>query len=124
MPASFSSVVNFSPHISNVIIDFNWFQAFDAYLPGLFVMVHVPIVHTKWDLYMQENNIIPGTAFYPAGYMSNANIPASALPQSVTKALQGNTVFGDMQEPLDMAKYLADKLVVELQSCGNTRMEL
>lgn len=104
LPASFSSVVNFSPHISNVIIDFNWFQAFDAYLPGLFIMVHVPIVHTKWDLYMQESNIVPGTAFYPAGYMSNANIPASALPQSVTKALQGNTVFGDMQEPLQYGK--------------------
>lgn len=104
LPASFSSSVHFSPHISNTIIDFNWFQAFDAYLPGLFIMVHVPVVHTKWNLYMQEVNINPGTSFYPAGYMSDSNIPASALPQSVTQALHGNTVFGDMQEPLQYGK--------------------
>lgn len=104
LPASFSSTVNFSPHITNTIIDFNWFQAFDAYLPGLFIMVHLPIVQTKWDLYMQEVNIIPGTAFYPAGYMSNANIAASSLPQSVTQALRGSTTFGDMQEPLQYGK--------------------
>ena len=35
LPVDFSSTVNFSPHISNTIIDFDWFQAFDAYLPGL-----------------------------------------------------------------------------------------
>lgn len=104
LPASFSSTVNFSPHITNTIIDFNWFQAFDAYLPGLFVMVHLPVVQTKWNLYMQEVNINPGTAFYPAGYMSNTNIPASDLPQSVTQALKGNTIFGDMQEPLQYGK--------------------
>lgn len=104
LPASFSSTVNFSPHITNTIIDFNWFQAFDAYLPGLFVMVHLPVVQTKWNLYMQEVNINPGTAFYPAGYMSNANIPASDLSQSVTQALKGNTIFGDMQEPLQYGK--------------------
>lgn len=104
LPASFSSTVNFSPHITNTIVDFNWFQAFDAYLPGLFVMLHLPIVQTKWNLYMQEVNINPGTAFYPAGYMSATNIPASSLPQSVTEALHGNTVFGDMDEPLRYGK--------------------
>jgi hypothetical protein len=104
LPTSFSSDVSFSPHISNTIIDFNWFQAFDAYLPGLFIMVHLPIVHTKWNLYGQEVNINTGTAFYPAGYMSDANIPASNLPQSVTQALRGNTIFGDMDQPLRYGK--------------------
>lgn len=104
LPASFSSVVTFSPHISNTIIDFNWFQAFDSYLPGLFIMLHAPIVQTKWNLYMHESDINPGTAFYPAGYMSNADISASSLPQSVTRALRGSTVFGDMQEPLQYGK--------------------
>ncbi|HLC06742.1 MAG TPA: hypothetical protein VJJ26_01010 [Candidatus Babeliales bacterium] len=104
LPASFSSTVIFSPHISNVIVDFNWFQAFDAYLPGLFIMVHLPIVQTKWNLYAREVNIDPGTAFYPAGYMSDINIPASSLPQSVTEALRGNTTFGDMQDPLQYGK--------------------
>lgn len=104
LPPSFSSDVFVSPHISNTIIDFNWFQAFDVYLPGLFIMLHAPIVHTKWNLYLQETNINSGTAFFPAGYMSDADIPASALPRSVTQALRGHTVFGDMQEPLQYGK--------------------
>jgi hypothetical protein len=100
LPADFSSTVCFSPHISNTIFDLNWFQAFDAYLPGLFIMVHVPIVHTKWNLYFQELGINPGTQFYPAGYMSNMRINASSLPQSVRKAMQGKTIYGDMDQPL------------------------
>jgi len=100
LPADFSSTVCFSPHISNTIVDLNWFQAFDAYLPGLFIMVHVPIVHTKWNLYFQEVGINPGTQFYPAGYLSNARINASSLPQSVRQAMQGKTIFGDMDQPL------------------------
>jgi hypothetical protein len=100
LPADFSSTVCFSPYISNTIFDLNWFQAFDAYLPGLFIMVHVPIVHTKWNLYFQETGINPGTQFYPAGYMSDARINSSSLPQSVRQALQGKTIFGDMDQPL------------------------
>jgi len=100
LPADFSSTVCFSPHISNTIVDFNWFQAFDAYLPGLFIMVHVPIVHTKWNLYFQEVGINPGAQFYPAGYLSNARVNASSLPQSVRQAMQGKTIFGDMDQPL------------------------
>src|SRR5260221_8090017 len=34
LSADFSSTVCFSPHISNTIIDFDWFQAFDASVPG------------------------------------------------------------------------------------------
>ncbi len=104
LPADFSSTVCFSPHISNTIFDLNWVQAFDAYLPGLFIMVHVPIVHTKWNLYFQEIGINPGTQFYPAGYVSNMRINASSLPQSMRQALQGKTIFGDMDQPLKYGK--------------------
>jgi hypothetical protein len=104
LPVDFSSTVYFSPHISNTIVDFNWFQAFDGYLPGLFVMIHMPVVQTKWNLYMCENSINPGTSPYPAGYMSNTNISATNLPHSVTQALQGFTMFGDMDAPLRYGK--------------------
>ena len=119
LPADFSSTVYFSPHITNTIIDFNWFQAFDAYLPGLFIMVHMPVVHTKWDLNMCEVGINPGTAFYPAGYLSNTNIAAASLPQSFTKAMQGTTTFGDMQEPLQFGKIFGRQAlsrIAELQT--------
>ena len=104
LPADFSSTVCFSPHITNFIMDFDWFQSFDAGVPGLYIMLHMPVVHTTWNLYMNENNIVPGTAFYPAGYMSATNIPASDLPHTVTRALQGKTIWGDMDQPLKYGK--------------------
>lgn len=106
LPPSFSSKVHVSPRISDVVVDFNLFQAFDAKVPGLFIMFHVPIVHTKWNLNMKEAAINPGNAFYPAGYMSEEQINASTLPQSVTQALQGRVTFGDMQDPLQYGKVM------------------
>lgn len=119
LPADFSSTVSFSPHITNTMVDFDWFQAFDAYLPGLFIIIHLPVVHTKWDLYMCERGINPGTAFYPAGYMSTTNIAAIDLPQSFTQAMRGNTIFGDMDQPLQYGKIFGRQTrtrIAELQA--------
>jgi hypothetical protein len=118
LPIDFSSSVHVSPHISNVIIDLNWFHGFNGTVPGLFMMLHAPIVHTKWNLYFVEGNIVPGMVAYPAGYMSTQSIPAASLPQSVTQALQGKTTFGDMQEPLQYGKFFGRQTrnrVAELQ---------
>jgi hypothetical protein len=104
LPPSFSSKIHVSPRISDVVVDFNIFQAFDAKLPGFFIMFHIPVVHTKWNLNMIESAIKPGTAFYPAGYMSDMRINATDLPKSVTQALQGRVTFGDMQDPLQYGK--------------------
>lgn len=119
LPTDFASVVHVSPHISNVIIDFDWFQAFDAYLPGLFIMVHMPVVQTKWNLYFCELVANPGTNFFPAGYMSDARIPASQLPHSVEQAMRGNTIFGDMDQPLKYGKIFGRQTlgrIAELQA--------
>ncbi|HSC25071.1 MAG TPA: hypothetical protein VLB80_02540 [Candidatus Babeliales bacterium] len=119
LPVDFSSTVLFSPHISNTIIDFNWFQAFDGYVPGLFIMVHMPVVQTKWNLYFQEVGINPGTSFYPAGYMSDMRISADNLPHSVMQAMHGTTSFGDMQEPLHYGKIFGRQTrsrIAELQT--------
>lgn len=106
LPVDFSSKVCVSPRISSVVVDFNLFQAFDSKIPGLFCMFHVPVVHTKWYLNMKESAIKPGTGFYPAGYMGDARINASDLPQSVTQALMGMTTFGDMQDPLQYGRVM------------------
>jgi len=120
LPADFSSTVCFSPHISNFIFDLDWFQAFDAGIPGLYIMIHMPIVHTTWNLYMNENNINSGTAFYPAGYMSTSNIPASQLPQTVTQALRGKTIWGDMDQPLKYGKVFGRQARVRIAELQGT----
>lgn len=119
LPIDFASNVCFSPFISNVTIDFNLFQSFDGTVPGLFCMVHVPIVHTKWSLAMKENVVSQSTGFYPAGYMGDSRISSSSLPQSVTQALMGSTTFGDMQDPLMYGKIMGRQersRVAELQA--------
>lgn len=105
LPADFSSVVNLTPHVSNVVLDLNWFHAFDNYVSGLYCMFHVPIVHTKWEPYFSEVAVKSGSAFHPAGYMSSARIVRSDLATNITQALQGSTTFGDMQEPLKFGKF-------------------
>jgi len=106
LPTDFSSTVCVNPIISSFIVDFNYFQAFDAKIPGLFFMLHAPIIHTKWNLNFKENSIHSGTNSYPAGYMSATAISAQDLPQSVTQALLGTTRFGDMQDPLRYGKVM------------------
>jgi len=112
----FKSCVQFTPRISNVIIDFNWYQGLDAVATGLYYRVHVPIVHAKWDLGLKEFINNPGTAFHPAGYMASGRVTTFA--PSVQEALQGKTTFGDMREPLKFGKVFGRQTksrVAELQ---------
>jgi len=112
----FKSCVQFTPRISNVIIDFNWYQGLDSVATGLYYRIHVPIVHTKWDLGLKEFINDPGTAFHPAGYMASERVTTFA--PSVQEALQGKTTFGDMREPLKFGKVFGRQTksrVAELQ---------
>lgn len=114
----FKSCVRFIPRISNVIIDFNWYQGIDAVATGVYYRIHVPIVHTKWDLDLKEFISNPGTknVFHPAGYMAAERVTMFA--PSVQVALQGKTTFGDMREPLQFGKVFGRQTrsrVAELQ---------
>jgi hypothetical protein len=105
----FKSLVTFTPVITNLVVDFQWYHGLDAWLPGLYYMIHIPVVHSKWDLDLCERVVNPGTAYadgatYPAGYLGSQRILLEDLPQSVEKALEGTTVFGDMGDPLQYGK--------------------
>jgi len=104
LPADFQSTVSFKPVISNVILDFNGFWGLDDWIPGLYFRLHVPLVHTRWDLNLCESIQDKGTDFHPAGYMGPTRINRDQLASSVTQALAGNTRFGDMKDPLQFGK--------------------
>ena len=112
LPSDFKSVVQFDPKIVNFVMDFDWYIGFDGCVPGLYAKIHLPIVHTKWDLQLCECVVDPGTTFtsYPAGYLASTAIELSTLttgdnaPTNVKTALQGNATFGDMHEPLKFGK--------------------
>ncbi len=112
LPSDFKSVVQFSPKIVNFVMDLNWYIGLDEWVRGLYAKIHLPIVHTKWDLKLNECTTDSGTTFtsYPAGYLAADVLELSTLtsgdtaPTNVKTAFQGNAIFGDMREPLKFGK--------------------
>ncbi len=112
LPSDFKSVVQFDPNIVNFVMDLDWYIGLDGWTPGLYFRLHLPIVHSKWDLQMVECVVDPGTTFtsYPAGYFAATPIELSALttgptaPTNVMTVFQGKATFGDMREPLQFGK--------------------
>jgi hypothetical protein len=118
LPTDFRSTLCFDPRVSTFLVDFNvyaslsgclnkeytknnrYYCCFDEWDEGLFVRVHAPLVHTKWDLNFCEQITSPGMLDYPAGYMANRLITRNELPQNAKTALSGYITFGDMQSPL------------------------
>lgn len=99
LPLDFVSNICFSPFVSNVIFDLDWYIGFDACLTGLYFQIHAPVVHSKWDLRMREFIINASSQFDPAGYISATRVTRSQLPDNVTAAFNGVAV-GDIQESL------------------------
>ncbi len=112
LPSDYVSVVSFSPLILNFMMGFDLHIYLDEWVEGLYCDIHMPIVHSKWDLNLCECVVDPGSTYtsYPAGYLSAQPIELSQLkvgvhaPITVKNALRGKAVFGDMQEPLAYGK--------------------
>lgn len=101
LPRDYKSVMRVAPLISNAVFDLDWYMAFDEWVQGLYLSLHVPIACTAWALNPSETVINPGSAIDPAGYMGSEKIARSGLPATILSAWQGLTTFGDMQEPLE-----------------------
>lgn len=114
LPADFQSTVSFNPIISSAIVDFNAFFGLDDWTPGLYFQLHVPIVHTKWDLNMCEQVQNAGEDFHPAGYMSPVRIERAELADSVSQYFGGNFTFGDMHDPLRYGKICGSRSLTQL----------
>ncbi len=104
LPADFRSTVSFTPRITNFLMDFAWYQGLEHIAEGLYFHVHMPVVHTKWDLNLSEFIFERGSTFHPGGYMGPARIERDSLAANVREAFEGNTTFGDMRESLKFGK--------------------
>ncbi len=90
--------VTVHPVIENIIFDNQFFLGLDPIACGLYVRVHMPMVHTRWNLDLCETRLdeekeCPG---FPSCYMAKDAGPASC---DVLEALNGQLTFGDMQTP-------------------------
>jgi hypothetical protein len=110
LPADFSSVISFKPHITSLVLDNNFYIGFDSCVPGLYLRVEAPLVHTVWSLDLHECVVTTGTFAFPAGYMAATAVPRDQLAINFSEAITGcwcnkfgqhkPLVFGDMQSPL------------------------
>jgi hypothetical protein len=70
LPRDHNGTMRFEPIISNYVNDLYCYLGLNNIAQGLFATVHVPIVHTKWDLNFFEVINTDGITFYPPGYFS------------------------------------------------------
>lgn len=117
LATDFKTTLKIEPVIENHIVDLNGYFGLNGWCPGLYMRVHVPITHTKWNLGLDEcfvcDNKELGSRFFPSGYMLSTKDSASSsndfqdnasaigydaeTTNSIREALSGNYLFGDMQ---------------------------
>jgi len=86
LPTDYSSVVTVAPKIKNFILDIDFYVGLDEWMPGWYVRIHTPIVHTVWDLGFCEKDINPGVNTYPLGYFNGTNYATTGNPYGVSRA--------------------------------------
>jgi hypothetical protein len=103
LPLDFKSTLSFRPNIQNIVFDLNSYFGLDAWVTGLYIRMHAPLVHTTWNMNMCERIIDPGSQSYPAGYMANGVVVRNAQMFTAKEYFSGMKQVGDI-EPLKFGK--------------------
>lgn len=98
LPTDFQSCISFKPLVQNEFVDVNFFVGLDALWHGLYFRMHIPFVHTSWDMRLSECVIEPGVNQYPAGYMASDAIDRAGLACNASDWFSGQrSPIGDLQ---------------------------
>lgn len=119
LPTDFVSNLNFRPVIDNVIFDINCYLGLDEWVDGLFVRLHLPVVHTRWKLNFCEHIVAGGSNPYDSGYFAASPIARTHLLGSFAQFAAGKTPQGvtdTILNPLKFAKIT--------NNCNNTKTRL
>lgn len=96
---NFLGSIAIEPRVRTYLADISWYAGLDSWVQGLYFRVHAPIVTTEWELKLREHDTDNGNDTpFPANYMSANELQAPVT--SITRALQGNLVYGQMQSPM------------------------
>jgi hypothetical protein len=93
LPRDFKSLVSFSPHITNYLLDFSFYTGLDQWVEGLYFRIHAPYVHTGWKLGAQESIIANGTVGYFQGYFGPDAITYTSDASSANNVALLNSSF-------------------------------
>ncbi len=75
LPDDFSSEVTFKPRVDNGLVDFNLYLGLDEWCEGMYFRIHMPVVHTRWDLGFCERPVAKGEGNYDPGYFNDTYTP-------------------------------------------------
>ncbi len=124
LPSDFVSTVRFEPQITNFVFDVDFYQGLDAWWPGGYVRINMPICHTKWDLDLQEcgAELVSSNTnvnFEPAGYWGPERVivkPESKnqLYNSVKQAFTATKSYGDLAVPMQYGKIWGRQLMTRI----------
>lgn len=123
LPFCFKSVICFDPVISNVVFDFDWYQGFDSCIPGLYLIMHLPVVESKADLHPHEtvmsgiDDYCAENTFYPAGYMADFRVDRDQMYTTALDSFIGKKVVGQ-RDPLRYGRIFGREVrsrIAELQ---------
>lgn len=106
LPTDFKSYLSFKPSIDNILCDINCYVGLDCLAQGLFVRIHLPLVHTRWFLDFCETVTAPGTNAYAAGYFAPSAMPRTSLLNNFTEYAAGyapTSVNNVLFDPLQFA---------------------
>ena len=82
LPTDYKSTISFSPRISSVFVDAQFYMGLDNWKEGMYFRMHIPFVHTRWRLDACEGSVTEGTTAHPFGYFTGNNPTAGGLDET------------------------------------------
>lgn len=112
LPTDYVSTVQIHPKIQTFLVNTYYRLHIDSWVPGLYVQAHVPLVHTRWDLKLQEKTLNKGvSAQDPGAFVPDAALTRNRLLPNASAFFNGqeienidDTIF----QPLRKAKIADD----------------
>ncbi len=106
LPTDFRGSIFFKPRVENFIVDLGYYMGLDCWMQGLYLRLHAPFVHTRWNIDTNCGNCVSietpainedgSPKQFPLCYMGESVADAAT---SIKQALSGFFLFGDMTEP-------------------------
>jgi hypothetical protein len=92
------------PRVSNFLIDFSLYLGLDACWKGLFIDIHLPVVHTWWDTNCCLDESTTCSSTFEPCLMSTNQTNNAVGTTDVIRALNGNFVWGDVANEMCFGK--------------------
>ena len=108
----FRGNITFKPRIENYIVDLGFYLGLDQWTQGLYLRLHAPFTHTRWNLDTNCGNdvVIQTSDFTSTGELKQFDAcymgkSSTNTAETIKQALSGRFLFGDMQTPWCSGKF-------------------